>query len=78
MIISARGLVAEGGELGKLDHRHFGHAELPRRQQPPMAGNDAVVAIDQHRVRPAELADRSCYLRHLPLRMCACVPGVRD
>ena len=52
-------------QSGKLDHRHRRHAELPRRQQPAVAGNDAVVAVDQDRVRPAELADRGGDLRHL-------------
>ena len=49
------------------------HAELPRRQQPAVAGNDAVVAVDQDRVGPAELADRGGDLRHLRI---AVRPGV--
>ena len=42
---------------GKLDDRHVCHAELAGRQQPPVSGDDAVLAVDQDRVGPAELAD---------------------
>ena len=45
------------------------HAELPRREQPAMSGNDAVVAVDQDRVCPAELADGCRDLRNLRIRM---------
>ena len=39
----------------ELDHRHAVQPQLPGRQQPAMAGDDAVLAVDQDRVGPAEL-----------------------
>ena len=57
----------------KLDHGHCGHAKFASGKQPTMPGNDAVVAIDQDRVRPPELTDRRSDLRHLRIRVRACV-----
>ena len=34
-------------EVRQLDHRHRGQAELAGRQHPAVAGDDAVVAVDQ-------------------------------
>ena len=65
-------------EPGELDDGHFGEPELACREQPAVAGDDAVVAIDQDRVGPAELADRGGDLGHLRIRMRAGVAGVGD
>ena len=43
-----------------------------------MAGDDAVLAIDQDRVGPAELADRRGDLRHLRIAVRAGVLRKRD
>ena len=43
------------GQVGEFDHRDGGHPQLAGRQEPPVAGDDAGVAVDQDRVRPAEL-----------------------
>ena len=40
-----------------------------RRQEPAVARNDAVVAVDQDRVGPAELADRGSDLRDLSINV---------
>ena len=54
------------------------HAELPRRQQPAVARNDAILAVDQDRVRPAELADGSSDLGDLGIRVRAGIVGEGD
>ena len=64
--------------MPELDHRHRREPELPRRQHPAVTGDDAVRAVDQHRIGPAELADRAGDQRHLRLGMGAGVPGVGD
>jgi hypothetical protein len=51
-----------GADLGlahvcETDRRHGLEAELLGRLDPAMAGNDAIIAIDQHRVRKTELPD---------------------
>ena len=43
------------GQVGELDHRDRGHAQLAGRQESSVTGDDAGVAVDQDRVRPAEL-----------------------
>ena len=66
------------GEMGELDHRHLRQPELARRQQPAVPGDDAVLAVDQHRVGEAELADRAGDQRHLRLAVGAGIAGVGD
>ena len=39
-----------GGSEAQLDARNLGHAELARGEHPAMAGQDAVVAVEQQRV----------------------------
>jgi hypothetical protein len=58
------------------DHRHLGQAELARRQQPPVSGNDAVAGIHQNRIHETKLRDRSGDLRHLVGRVRPRVPRV--
>jgi hypothetical protein len=60
---------------GKLDDRHRGHPELPCCKQPAVPGDDAVRAIDEDRIGPAELADRSRDLRHLRIGVRARIVG---
>ena len=64
--------------MRELDHRHLLQPELSRRQHPAMAGDDAVCAVDEHRVRPAELADAGSDLRHLGIGMGARIARIRD
>ena len=59
------------------DHRHFGEAELLRRQQPPVPGHDAVAGIDQNRIHEPELGNRRRDLRHLFRRMRPRIPRIR-
>src|SRR6516164_11410127 len=40
-----------------LDARHLGHAELARRQHAAVAGDDAVLAVDQYWVGEPKLGD---------------------
>ena len=49
----------------ELDHRHPLQTQLPRRHDPAMSGDDPVLTVDQHGVRPAELPDARRDLRHL-------------
>src|SRR5262244_3989074 len=51
--------------MRELDARHLGHAELARRQHAAVAGDDAVLAVDQYRVGEAKLADAAGDLRDL-------------
>ena len=62
----------------ELDHRHPLQPELACRQHPAVPGDDAARAVDQHRVRPAELADAGRDLRHLGIGVGARVAGIRD
>jgi hypothetical protein len=64
------------GEMRQLDHRHLGHAELARGQQPAVPGDDAALAIHQNGVGEAELTDRGGYLRHLHVAVGAGVARV--
>ena len=66
------------GEVGEFDHRHVGQPELARRQHPAVAGDDAVLAVDEDRVGPAELPDRAGDLRDLRVGVGAGVAGVGD
>ena len=62
----------------ELDHRHPLQPELPCRQHPAMPGDDAARAIDQHRVRPAELPDAGRDLRHLGVGVGARIARIGD
>ena len=62
----------------ELDHRHPLQTQLPCRQHPAMTGDDAVRAIDQHRVGPAELPDARRDLRHLGIGVGARIAGIGD
>ena len=64
------------GQMSQLDHRHLIQPELARGGQTPVPGNDAVVAIDQDRVRPAVLDDAGRDLGNLALGMRARIAGV--
>ena len=65
------------GEMLEPDHRHLGEAQLARREQPAVAGQDAGVLVDQDRVGPAELDHRGRDLIDLPLAVRARVALVR-
>ena len=51
-------------------------AELPRRRQPPMAGDDIAVLADQDRVGEAEGADAAGDLGDLRIAVGAGIAGV--
>jgi hypothetical protein len=63
--------------LLETNHRHLGETQLPRRQQPAVAGEDAALLVHEHRVRPAEFDHRSRDLVHLRLAVRPRVPLVR-
>jgi hypothetical protein len=65
--LSTRERCAGAGGPIKPHDRHLGQAQLPGRQQPAMAGEDAVGLVDQGRVGEAELDHRGGELRHLIL-----------
>jgi hypothetical protein len=52
-------------QVRQFDHRHVGHAEPACGEQPAVAGDHAVVAIDQDRRGPAEFHDARGDLRDL-------------
>ena len=72
------GALLHGGQVRQFDHRHLGHAQLVRRRQPPVSRDDAVVAIDQDRVRPAVLDNAGRDLGDLRFGVRARVAGVGD
>jgi hypothetical protein len=43
-----------------------------------VAGDDAVLTVDQHGIGPAEFSDAGCDLRHLSIAMRARIAGIRD
>ena len=61
----------------EADHRHLGEAELARREQPAVTGEDAALLVDQHRVGPAELDHGRRDLIDLRLAVRARIPLVR-
>ena len=65
-------------QAAKLDHRNLVRLQLAGGKDAAVAGDDAVVAVDQDRVGPAELADRGGDLRHLGIGMGAGVAGIGD
>src|SRR5262249_34473142 len=67
-----------GGEVGDLDARHLGQAELARRQHAAVAGDNAVLAVDQYRVGEPKLADAAGDLRDLGVAVGPRVARVRD
>lgn len=62
--------------MAEHDGRHLGQPKLPGRRHTAMAGDDAVLFVDQHRIGKAELADRRRDLRDLLLAMGAGVARV--
>jgi hypothetical protein len=61
-------------QVGQFDHRHLIQPQLARGGQTTVARDDAVVAIDQNRVRPAVLDDAGGDLGDLASE---CVRGLR-
>ena len=59
------------------DHRHLGQAELPRRGEPAVAGDDVAVLADQDRVGEAERADAAGDLGDLRVAVGAGIARVR-
>ena len=66
------------GEVGQLQRGHLGHAQLARGEEAAVAGDDAAVGVDQHRIGEAELGDAGGDLCHLRGGVGARVAGVRD
>lgn len=64
------------GEVRQFNHRHLIQPQLARSGQTPVPGDDAVVAIDQDRVRPAVLDDAGRDLGNLALGVRARIAGV--
>src|SRR5580692_6586709 len=58
--------------------RHLGEAEQMRGEHPAVAGDNAVLFVDQHRVGEAKFADRGGDLRDLLVAVRARVSGVGD
>jgi hypothetical protein len=46
-------------EVRQHDARHLLHAQQRRSEHPTVAGDDAVLLVDQHRVGETELSDRT-------------------
>ncbi len=66
------------GQMRELDDGDLFEAELARRHHPTVPDDDPVRAVDQHRVREAELADRAGDQRHLGVGMRAGIARVGD
>jgi hypothetical protein len=60
------------------DARHLVEAEQTRGEHPAVAGDNAVLFVDQHRVGEAKFADRGGDLRDLLVAVRARVSGVGD
>lgn len=65
-------------EAVELDAGHLGHSQLTGRHDPAVAGDDAVLAVYQDRVSPAELPNRGADLSDLGIAVGAGVGGVGD
>ena len=62
--------------MGQFDHRHLIQTQLARSGQTPVPGDDAVVAIDEDRIRPAVLDDAGRDLGDLGIMVRARIAGV--
>ena len=58
-----------GAEMRQPNDRDFGEPQVPRRQQPAMAGDHLAVLGHQQRHGPAVAGDRGGDLRHLVVRV---------
>ena len=65
-------------EVRQDDARHLVEAEQMRAEHPAVAGDNAVLFVDQHRVGEAKFADRGGDLRDLLVAVRARVSGVGD
>ena len=63
-------------QVGQFDHRHLIQPQLAGSGQTPVPGDDAVVAVDEDRVRPAVLDDAGRDLGDLTLGVRARIAGV--
>ncbi len=71
-----QGALLRGGEMGQFDHRHLIQPQLACSSQTTVARDDAVVTINQDRVRPAIFDDAGGDLGDLRIGMCARIAGV--
>src|SRR5436309_15609650 len=65
-------------EVRQDDARHLVEAEQMRSEHPAVAGNNAVLFVNQHRVGEAKFAHRGCELRDVLVAVSARVSGARD
>ena len=63
-------------EVIEHDHRHVLQPQLPRGQQPAVAGDDPGVGVHQDRIVEPELHDARRNLGNLLVGMRPCIPGV--
>jgi len=63
--------------MREVNRRYLAHAELARSGHATVTGDDAEIAIEQHRIRPAELAQTRGQLRDLLIAVRAGVARVR-
>ena len=61
--------------MAKFNHRHFQQIQLARRRQAAVTGNDAVGAVDEDGLCPAELDDAGGQFGDLRLGMRARIAG---
>lgn len=66
------------GHAREFDCRDFTQSELLSGHQSPVTGDDSVLAVDQNRIRKAELFNRRSDTGHLLVGVCPSVSGVRD
>jgi hypothetical protein len=64
--------------VAEVDARDLLQADFLRCQQPPRAGDEVVLAVQQDRIGEPELLDARGGLGHLLVRVGAGVPSVRD
>ena len=65
-------------QMSQFDHRNRGQPQHLGRHHPAMTGDDAILAIDQHRIGKAKLPDRAGDQRHLRRAVGPGIPGVGD
>jgi hypothetical protein len=66
------------GEMFQANNRDLIHLKFLCGKHAAVAGDDTRLAVDQYRIREAELSDARCDLGYLSVGMRPCVSGIWD